>query len=178
MTKKRFDMLQQQPHEDDPGPPYPMAAKRPLHDGREILVWIGGGWNIAKWYHESGPAWFLKSMTGPFQDEDFRFWAPMPERPPLTAEQRELGIRFARLLRMQLTPREFKLVQQRNANEHRSDCCHSHDFCDANMVMLAAYCQLKGIQENDVDLEASCEDFNAAWDYAAVAFLGRKADPQ
>jgi hypothetical protein len=53
-----------------------------------------------------------------------------------TAEQ--LATEFVDELRDQLTPAEFAEVRKRNAAETNPLICHSHDFCDANMVMLDA----------------------------------------
>lgn len=41
--------------------------------------------------------------------------------------------------------------------------CHSHDFCDANMVMHEAYTEVMGF-EPDFDNDEWIDTFNAAWD--------------
>lgn len=84
-----------------------------------------------------------------------------------------LGKAFAADLLDYLGAKKFAEVCKRNDLE-TTDCCHSHDFCDANMVMLNAYCRLTGTDENDVDIEAACELFNDAWDYARAYLLTRK----
>lgn len=46
--------------------------------------------------------------------------------------------RFDAVLREWLTPAEYAEVLRRNGTPEYSDCCASHDFCDANMAMLDA----------------------------------------
>jgi hypothetical protein len=87
----------------------------------------------------------------------------------------QVGDTFARLLRESLTTAQFAEVIRRNAVETNPNICHSHDFCDANMVMADAMMEY-GI-EIDGDNENGCAFWNAAWDHAAVAHLGRKVQP-
>ena len=47
--------------------------------------------------------------------------------------------------------------------------CHSHDFCDANMVMHAAFCRSFGNPPGDSDM-ADDELWNEAWKLA-TAFM-------
>lgn len=86
-----------------------------------------------------------------------------PDAPP-TAEQRLADVFVAELTRC-LTHLEFEQMQIRNALEKDPLVCHSHDFCDANMVMVAAGLRL------GVDL-SECTDYdinliNSAWQLAA-----------
>lgn len=46
--------------------------------------------------------------------------------------------RFDARLRDALTAEEYAEVRRRNRTPEYAGCCASHDFCDANMVMLAA----------------------------------------
>jgi hypothetical protein len=81
----------------------------------------------------------------------------------------DVGSKFAELLREQLTAQEWREMCQRNAAEHDDGICHSHDFCDANMVMAEAM-EEYGLPEisDDDDLVEFC---NTAWDYAKIKYL-------
>jgi hypothetical protein len=61
----------------------------------------------------------------------------------------------------------------RNAGETNASICHSHDFCDANMVMAAAF-TANGI-EPDVDDEAVCTLWRQAWDIAVETMRKERA---
>jgi len=49
-----------------------------------------------------------------------------------------LAKEFSRLLVKQLGKAKVQKVNRLNLEETDSGVCHSHDFCDANMVMAAA----------------------------------------
>lgn len=88
-----------------------------------------------------------------------------------------LATHFAECIRAQVGPANFAEVLRRNATPdyYRTECCASHDFCDANVVMLDAYCRLANVREDDVDLDGTADLFSAAWGIAAVKHLGRPA---
>jgi hypothetical protein len=46
--------------------------------------------------------------------------------------------------------------------------CASHDYCDANMVMLAAFAETFDVPDDEVPLELQsvCDVINAAWSRA------------
>lgn len=82
---------------------------------------------------------------------------------------------FGRQLQKDLTPLEFAEVNARNAAETDSAICHSHDFCDASMVMLAAF---KGTFDRSpvflngsdtVESEADIALWGSAWNAAKAA---------
>ena len=50
----------------------------------------------------------------------------------------QLAEKFTELLRATLTPSEFAEMANANANETDAGICHTHDYCDANQVMLDA----------------------------------------
>ena len=52
-----------------------------------------------------------------------------------TADPHTLALEFGASLRALLSPEEMQLVIVRNAAETDSNICHSHDFCDANVVL-------------------------------------------
>lgn len=51
----------------------------------------------------------------------------------------QLAREFSRQLRDSLLEHEMSQVISLNDSEEDKDCCHSHDFCDANMVMDEAF---------------------------------------
>ena len=71
----------------------------------------------------------------------------------------------------QLTHSQLRTVQKRNANEPNTNICHSHDFCDANMVMDEAFTSVFGRSILPDEGEMTEDDlavFNAAWDIASA----------
>jgi hypothetical protein len=89
------------------------------------------------------------------------------ESNPPTA--RQIAEQFVAQLRADLTAEEFAEVQKRNRLEESRWVCHSHDFCDANMTMDAAFRHF-GIDPLP-DIENGMpgwinELWNAAWDIA------------
>lgn len=91
------------------------------------------------------------------------------------AKQFAMAKKFARLLRREIGPKNLAEVRKRNADNARkdSDACASHDFCDANMVMLATYASVSDMYEDDVDVgdQEVLDEFNAAWDCAKATYL-------
>ena len=71
---------------------------------------------------------------------------------------------FAVELRRAIGADAFAEVCRRNAAQPDGRVCHSHDFCDANMVMDEALRSI-GI-EADVGDVADLALWNAAWDHA------------
>lgn len=55
---------------------------------------------------------------------------------------RRLAVRFGKLLRQNMTDKEYRLAIHRNRTEKDNLVCHSHDFCDSNMVMFDALVSL------------------------------------
>lgn len=78
---------------------------------------------------------------------------------------------FARLLRKEIGAKNFNQVRKLNAmpDYNYGSCCASHEFCDANMVMLAAFENLGFTPdfENDQHVEL----WNSAWDVAKRRYL-------
>lgn len=70
----------------------------------------------------------------------------------------------AQLLRA-IGPDNLQQVVERNRSSEYDNACASHDFCDANMVMHAAFCEVLG---RDPDLESTKDTdlWNHAWDLA------------
>jgi len=102
-----------------------------------------------------------------------------PELAGLVAEietfRQALGDEFARILKDWLTPAEFtemKILNNADPRARSGQICHSHDFCDANMAMLEAYCNLTNTHQDDFCLNCCLDDFNAAWLLAKAAHIG------
>lgn len=75
-----------------------------------------------------------------------------------------LADEFIRVMRTWLTVNELILVDARNADEPpRSNVCHTHDFCDANMAMDEALTNLGTDLFRDGEMR---EDVGALWDSA------------
>lgn len=74
----------------------------------------------------------------------------------------QLALDFTRALRAQLTPEEMQLVIERGRAQTDAHICHTHDFCDANMLMLEAAQR----QDPAYSVDRDPTDWNAAWDLA------------
>lgn len=83
-----------------------------------------------------------------------------------------LASEFIRQMRVVLAPEEMADVVRLNDLEAPdSNICHSHDFCDANMVMEAAFIRLMG-RAPDVMADVDVGLWNAAWDQAVERGFG------
>lgn len=56
-------------------------------------------------------------------------------------------------------------VVQRNRTEESPKVCHSHDFCDANVVMADAFAEEAG-HDIDMDDAGHLDVWNEAWELA------------
>lgn len=77
----------------------------------------------------------------------------------------KLAAEFALELGDQLTANEMRAVIELNGKEKftgHTSICHTHDFCDANMAMLAAWNRISPLVFHDDD-ETHCEIWNEAW---------------
>jgi hypothetical protein len=80
-----------------------------------------------------------------------------------TTEQ--LAAEFTREVRAHLGE-QLDEVNRRNATKEYIGCCATHDYCDANELMLRAYATIVQIPEDDIMLDETMELMNAAWDLA------------
>lgn len=76
-----------------------------------------------------------------------------------------IAAEFSRRLRQHLTSEKMSAVISRNQSEPNSNICHTHDDCDANAFMAAAFEQVSG---RPLDLHSDSDDFVvwAAWETA------------
>lgn len=105
---------------------------------------------------------------------------------PLTFGPLELATEFLKRLQKCIGKRKFREACQLNAEEVSADVCHSHDYCDANMVMDAAFKKLAKRSiwmpydfeegncteaEHDIDFRM----WNMSWDMATkqMSFIHR-----
>lgn len=90
----------------------------------------------------------------------------------------ELAAEFAKLLQQGLEPWEWDEMQRRNAQPgYADDICASHDFCDSNMVMLAAFEALHKrpmVMDDTAAGEIDRALWNAAWSVAKTKYLTLK----
>lgn len=79
---------------------------------------------------------------------------------------------FVDELMAELSAKDFVSMMYRNAEPEYdgTGSCASHDFCDANMVMLAAWEKL-GYGEMDPSSSADASVWNEAWSIAKRHFL-------
>ncbi len=73
---------------------------------------------------------------------------------------KKLANKFCRGLQLALTDEEMVEAVDRNTNESNPLVCHSHDFCDANQVMI----DVLGEGFENTDEQNSL--INAAWNLA------------
>ena len=91
-------------------------------------------------------------------------------------EATNIGEAFFAYLRMELNSDEMAKVRARNATSAYANCCASHDFLDANEVMLVAFQDITGRDPAFLDGEGVWADadlalWSAAWDYAHAKHL-------
>jgi len=77
--------------------------------------------------------------------------------------------RFTEQLIKTIGKRDWAKVVRRNATEATHDVCHSHDFCDANQVMLDVFAEFK----IDSFTDAGGTLWNEAWTIAKASWQKR-----
>lgn len=105
-----------------------------------------------------------------------------------TATPEALAAKFSELLRAQFTRKQMAAVISRNRRETNDKVCHSHDFCDANVVMDEAFKQVLGYSATDTGIgdgtqqsggcmSDECLDlWNAAWAIAKKSEFKKEED--
>ncbi len=78
----------------------------------------------------------------------------------MTVTAETLALEFSTALRAVLSADEMQMVIDRNAAETDSRICHSHDFCDANVVLYEVFLA----HEMDPADEGGMERWGSIWD--------------
>ena len=81
-------------------------------------------------------------------------------KPALSVTVEQLASEFSKALSTQLTPAQMREVIARNAQEMDPHICHSHDFCDANVVMHEVFLA----HDMDPAEEGGAEKWGNLWD--------------
>jgi hypothetical protein len=97
----------------------------------------------------------------------------------------QLADHFVEALRKHLDPEQFVEVCKKNGTleYQHSGVCASHDYCDANMVMLVAFVEVVGrdmIMEGGESPQEQADQalWNAAWEYAHKTKLRARTEPE
>lgn len=72
--------------------------------------------------------------------------------------------RFSKEIRDFVSEEQMKLIIERNREEKSPSICHSHDFCDANEIMIRAMKKVTG--NNDPCSEQFIKIAGPAWELA------------
>ncbi len=82
----------------------------------------------------------------------------------------KLAKMFGQVLQGWLSLHQMRAIIDRN-NSRDDMTCATHDFCDANVAMVEAYCKVTGKTEDDIDLQdhETSELLNDAWAIAKSA---------
>ena len=79
---------------------------------------------------------------------------------------------FAANLRQNLSAADYaEMVRRNRTPEYNNDSCASHDFCDANVEMDAAFKRVMG-RECDNNSSQDCAIWNEAWEIARQKYIG------
>lgn len=85
----------------------------------------------------------------------------------------ELARSFSRNVKRFLRRIHFTEAVRRNRLQENPSVCHTHDFCDANELMISAFRE-HGIEDFSMADEAMCRLWNEAWDMAKKAGFDEK----
>jgi len=80
----------------------------------------------------------------------------------MTPTVETLALEFSQGLRSYLTDEQMAEVVRRNRAEPSPSICHSHDYCDANMVLYAVFMKygMNPVEEGGMDR------WDDLWDHA------------
>jgi hypothetical protein len=76
----------------------------------------------------------------------------------------DIAREFSNVLLLWLGILQMRKVNELNEDEE-SSCCHSHDFCDANMAMDDAFTKITG-RELNLQSESDKETWSVSWEIA------------
>ena len=77
-----------------------------------------------------------------------------------------LAHEFSEALRSVLSPREMKTVIRRNRKQHCPNICHSHDFCDTNIVLHQVFLRHGMDAADEGGLDRWGDLWDATWNLA------------
>ena len=89
--------------------------------------------------------------------------------------QKKLADRFIREMLKSLSVAQLRTVDKRNAAQKDDRICHSHDFLDANMVMLEAWDSLTTTEASTMN-QRHLAIWNGEWDKAKKQGFSRAKD--
>jgi hypothetical protein len=95
----------------------------------------------------------------------------------MTTQIEDIGAVFAANLREHASNEQWQDMLDANAAETNSAVCHSHDFIDANEVMMAAYQSVTGLDPFGEDdfTDHFWSVVTPAWEHARINYLGGRA---
>jgi len=85
-----------------------------------------------------------------------------------------IASKFAEMIREDFTPYEWEETLRRN-QQYRAlgrDCCATHEFCDSNDTMMAAFEWTMGYEPDTGEDFDACL-WSAAWEHAHQHYLSR-----
>lgn len=80
-----------------------------------------------------------------------------------------LANEFSQTLRSLLPERDVRRIAARNAGEREPGICHSHDFCDANIVLHEVFLSHGMDVADEGGLDRWAELWDSSWNLAKAA---------
>jgi hypothetical protein len=87
----------------------------------------------------------------------------------MTPTAETLALKFSQGLRLCLSAEEMAEVVRLNLDEDSLGICHSHDFCDANMVLYEVFMQYGMNPVGEDGLERWGDLWDRTWNMAKAA---------
>ena len=84
----------------------------------------------------------------------------------MTPTTETLALEFSQGLHACLGPHNMREVVERNRAETAPGCCHSHDFCDANMVLYEVFLRHGMSPATEEGMERHGALWNQTWNLA------------
>ena len=81
---------------------------------------------------------------------------------------RQLALNFVALVCREFDEKTLSEIRRRNRAETNPSVCHTHDFCDANLLMDDAWRFTFG-RDTNLDDEVDCAVWSNAWARAVAA---------
>lgn len=135
----------------------------PAHDSD-----VCGCGTDAEWCHLNPTASELASRPNEYEWRD-GYWHLRTDATPAAEDRAALVTRlageFSRRLLITMRETNLGLVRLRNSRQKNPSICHTHDFCDANVVMAEAFQAVTG-REFDIENHEDSALWHEAWDEA------------